>query len=197
MSAISLGVHSDSIKLIKVFRLARVLRPLRLVNRIKVLKIALHALLKAIPSIFNVVIVSLLFFVVFGILGVDFFKGTFFSCTSIDDSWGTIVTKFDCLNLGGTWVNADNNFDNSGQALFTAFQMATTSGWASVMYQAVDSVAIDYEPVTGNTLQWSPLIMLFEVFAAFFIMNLFAGAVVMTFNQEKERLSKSNLLSFN
>jgi voltage-dependent calcium channel L type alpha-1D len=80
MSGISLGVQSDSIKLIKVFRLARVLRPLRLVNRIKVLKIALHALVKAIPSILNVVLVSLLFFVIFGILGVNFFKGTFFSC---------------------------------------------------------------------------------------------------------------------
>jgi len=197
MSGISLGVRSDSIKLVKVFRLARVLRPLRLVNRIKVLKIALYALMKAIPSIFNVVIVSLLFFVVFGILFVDFFKGTFFSCTTIDDSWGSIVTKFDCLNLGGTWVNADNNFDNTGQALFTVFQMATTSGWAGVMYQVVDSVAIDYEPVTDNTLLWSPLIILFEAFAAFFIMNLFDGAVLMTFNQEKARLSKENLLSIN
>jgi hypothetical protein len=51
--------------------------------------------------------------------------------------------------------------------------------------------------VTNNTLLWSPLILFFEVFAAFFIMNLFAGAVVMTFNQEKERLSKSNLLKIN
>jgi len=37
--------------------------------------------------------------------------------------------------------------------------------------------------------------MLFVVFADFFIMNLFAGAVVMTFNQEKERLGKTYLLT--
>jgi hypothetical protein len=44
------------------------------------LKIAIQALFKAIPSIFNVVVVSLLFFIIFGIIGINYFKGTFFSC---------------------------------------------------------------------------------------------------------------------
>ena len=99
--------------------MARVLRPLRLVSRNKILKIALHALLKAIPSIFNVVIVSILFFLVFGIIGVNFFKGTFYSCT-LDSTYPsnlqdlTVLSKFDCMNIGGSWLNADNTFDNTG-----------------------------------------------------------------------------------
>jgi hypothetical protein len=37
--------------------------------------------------------------------------------------------------------------------------------------------------------------MVFVVFAVFFLMNLFVGAVVMTFNREKERLGKTHLLN--
>jgi hypothetical protein len=82
----------------------------------------------AIPSLVNVLIVSCLFYLIFGIIGVNFFKGTFFSCVfdpsmeyasaySVD----VIVTKFDCFNYGGSWVNADQNFDNVPEAMSTLF----------------------------------------------------------------------------
>lgn len=69
----------------------------------------------AVPSIGNVIIVSALFFVIFGIVGVNYFKGTFFSCRfgdafpiDWDDNFmGYITNKNDCLNWGGTWMNAD------------------------------------------------------------------------------------------
>jgi hypothetical protein len=75
--------------------------------------------------------------------------------------------------------------------------MASTEGWADVMKQGMDAVGIDKQPIQENGLYWSLFFMLFVVFADFFIMNLFAGAVVMTFNQEKERLGKTYLLTDN
>lgn len=59
----------------KVFRVIRVLRPLRLISRNKGLKIAIESLIHAIPQFFNMVIVSFIFFLLFGIIGVNFFKG--------------------------------------------------------------------------------------------------------------------------
>ena len=35
----------------------------------------------ATPNIANVTIISLLFFLIFGIIGVNYFKGTFYECT--------------------------------------------------------------------------------------------------------------------
>jgi len=35
----------------------------------------------AVPNIINVIIVSLLFYIIFGIIGVNYFKGTFYSCS--------------------------------------------------------------------------------------------------------------------
>jgi hypothetical protein len=53
---------------------------LRLITRNKLLKVAIHALFKALPNIFNVTMVSMLFFIIFGIIGVNYFKGSFYSC---------------------------------------------------------------------------------------------------------------------
>jgi voltage-gated cation channel len=88
----------------------------------------------AIPSVFNVLIISLLFFMIYGIIGVNYFKGTFFSCEfgknisleMIYNSQELVNTKYDCLNQGGEWINADQNFDNVFEAISTLFQISTT-----------------------------------------------------------------------
>lgn len=58
----------------------RVLRPLRMISRNPGLRIAVQSLINAIPDIGNVLVVSLLFILLFAILGTNFYKGTFFSC---------------------------------------------------------------------------------------------------------------------
>jgi Ion transport protein len=116
LSILSLSLSNvDGLQIIKIFRLMRVLRPLRIISRNKLLKIAIQALYKALPSIFNVIIVSLFFFIIFGIIGINYFKGAFYECY-IGDRYPlnivqgyrkSVVTKFDCLNVGGTWKNSD------------------------------------------------------------------------------------------
>ena len=78
------------------------------------LKLVVNALLSAIPAMFNVILVCGLFVLIFAILGVGFFKGTFFQCdlTSINFSVPPINDYHDCLNYGGWWVNTPTNFDN-------------------------------------------------------------------------------------
>jgi len=65
---------------IKVLRMLRVLRPLRMISRNPGMKIAIQSLINAIPDIGNVMVVSLLFILLFAILGTNFYKGTFFKC---------------------------------------------------------------------------------------------------------------------
>ena len=64
----------------------------------------------AIPSVLNVMIISLLFFLIFGIIGVNYFKGQFFYCGNahLDDKvFGNlnvaIEDKWACINSGGEW----------------------------------------------------------------------------------------------
>lgn len=120
LSIVSLVITSKKLKIVKILRLFRVLRPLRMISRNKGLKTGIQALLMAIPSLFNVVIISLFFLTIYGIIGVNYFKGAFYSCkfqanyieNITNDQYTLVTTKFDCLNYGGDWLNADWNFDN-------------------------------------------------------------------------------------
>lgn len=112
-SIISIIMSGGKLKTVKILRLLRILRPLRVISRNKGLKIGIQALFRAIPDIFNVIVILFLFFVVLGIIGVNYFKGTFFTCIFSDNYplqfaiEDIITTKYDCINLGGAWVNAD------------------------------------------------------------------------------------------
>ena len=60
--------------------------------------------------------------------------------------------------------------------------MASTEGWATVMYQGADFVGVDMNPQLEYNYYWSLFFVFFVIFGNFFLMNLFAGAVVMSFN---------------
>jgi len=152
----------------------------------------------AIPNIFNVIIISLLFFLIFGIIGVNYFKGAFFYChfyDSLDLSSSLIETKWDCLNSGGTWTRYDQHFDNIFEAILTLFQMATTEGWITIMDYGLDSVGIDMAPRYNHRQYWVFFFIFFIIVGNFFVLNLFVGVVISRFYKEKETLGKSFLLT--
>lgn len=118
----------DSMQTIKVLRI------MRLINKNEGLRLGVRALIRAIPNVLNVTVIMLLFFLIFGVILVSQFKGTFYNCTSDAQTQVlTINTKWDCLNAGGIWYNQVYNFDNIPNAVVTLFMMATASGWSSVL----------------------------------------------------------------
>lgn len=48
------------------------------------MRIVVNALMYAIPSIFNVLLVCLVFWLIFSIMGVQFFGGKFFKCVDAE-----------------------------------------------------------------------------------------------------------------
>jgi len=97
----------------------------------------------AIPNIFNVVMISLFFMVVFGILGVNYFKGQYFYCANIPFDKTSNATKWDCLNSGGLWQNSISNFDDIGNSILTLVHMSSRVGWAQVMYNGIAANGVD------------------------------------------------------
>ena len=86
----------------RAMRALRAFRPLRLISRNPGMKIIVDALLGALPQIMNTLLVSLLFFFVFAILGESFSKGGFYACSGLeDDDDSMIVTCQDCEAKGG------------------------------------------------------------------------------------------------
>ena len=58
-----------------------------------------------------------------------------------------IKSKWDCLNYGGEWVNADYNFDTTLWSVAILFSIQSTEGWNDpVMWSQVDSTDVDMMP---------------------------------------------------
>ena len=132
-----------SLQSLKALRALRALRPLRMISRNQGMKLIVNALLASLPSMTNVTIVCFLFLLIFAILGVGFFKGSFGSCAIDDESkMEFIKTKIDCLAEGGTWNNPNENFDNTLIATRTLFEMMSTEGWLDVMSAGIDMVPL-------------------------------------------------------
>lgn len=82
ISIISLVFQDINLSVIKSLRILRILRPLRMISKNRGLKIAVLSLFNSIPGTLNVLLILLFMFLLFGILGVTFFKGKLFSCNT-------------------------------------------------------------------------------------------------------------------
>uniref|UniRef100_A0A7N8YG32 Sodium channel protein n=1 Tax=Mastacembelus armatus TaxID=205130 RepID=A0A7N8YG32_9TELE len=160
-----------------------------------IVDVVVNALLGAIPSIFNVLLVCLIFWLIFSIMGVNLFAGKFYHCvnqTSAKNFPRSMVkNKTDCDNLGGDarWKNVKINFDNVGVGYLALLQVATFKGWMDIMYAAVDSYGRPEEqPQYEYNLKMYMYFVIFIIFGAFFTLNLFIGVIIDNFNQQKKKI---------
>lgn len=137
------------------------------------------------PSIRNVILINILFFSLFAIVGVNLYKGKFYLC----DTQGH--TEYECLNNGGNWLPMAHNFDDFSISLFSMFSIGNAVGWAATMYRATRFGETEDDSTFYNVL----FFIGFIVFGNFFLLNLFVGVVTSTYNREKELLGKNYLLT--
>ncbi|XP_023211605.1 sodium channel protein para-like isoform X3 [Centruroides sculpturatus] len=90
--------------------------------------VVVNALVQAIPAIFNVLLVCLIFWLIFAIMGVQLFNGKFHKCVDEEGeklNWTFIPTKDACVERNYTWFNPLINFDNVLNAYLALFQVVS------------------------------------------------------------------------
>uniref|UniRef100_A0A8D2DUL3 Sodium channel protein n=1 Tax=Sciurus vulgaris TaxID=55149 RepID=A0A8D2DUL3_SCIVU len=184
---------------IKALRTLRALRPLRALSRFEGMRVVVDALVGAIPSIMNVLLVCLIFWLIFSIMGVNLFAGKFGRCinnTNEDFSlvhWSIVDNISDCKNQNYTgnlfWVNVKVNFDNVAMGYLALLQVATFKGWMDIMYAAVDSREVNSQPKWEDNVYMYLYFVIFIIFGGFFTLNLFVGVIIDNFNQQKKKIS--------
>ncbi|NXJ54563.1 SCN5A protein, partial [Spizaetus tyrannus] len=185
----------------KSLRTLRALRPLRALSRFEGMRVVVNALLGAIPSIMNVLLVCLIFWLIFSIMGVNLFAGKFGKCVNLteEDSElnGSINNITDCKMYNNTgkifWVNVKVNFDNVGSGYLALLQVATFKGWMDIMYAAVDSREKNEQPQMEHSLFMYLYFVNFIIFGSFFTLNLFVGVIIDNFNQQKKKISGEDI----
>lgn len=99
------------------------------------LQVVVNALVGAIPSIFNVLLVCLIFWLIFSIMGVNLFAGKFYYCfneTSEEIFLPEAVNnKSECFALieanftDVRWKNIKVNYDNVGMGYLSLLQVVS------------------------------------------------------------------------
>uniref|UniRef100_A0A8C7G179 Sodium channel protein n=1 Tax=Oncorhynchus kisutch TaxID=8019 RepID=A0A8C7G179_ONCKI len=190
---------------IKSLRTLRALRPLRALSRFEGMRVVVNALVGAIPSIFNVLLVCLIFWLIFSIMGVNLFAGKFYRCinTTTEELFPIteVNNRSDCLALQhatqeARWVNVKVNYDNVGLGYLSLLQVATFKGWMDIMYAAVDSREVEEQPSYEINLYMYIYFVIFIIFGSFFTLNLFIGVIIDNFNQQKKKISTISLFIF-
>uniref|UniRef100_A0A8D3DTN6 Sodium channel protein n=1 Tax=Scophthalmus maximus TaxID=52904 RepID=A0A8D3DTN6_SCOMX len=180
---------------IKSLRTLRALRPLRALSRFEGMRVVVNALVGAIPSIMNVLLVCLIFWLIFSIMGVNLFAGKYYYCfNDTNEAYflpDIVNNKTDCfalINANNTevrWKNVKINFDNVGAGYLALLQVATFKGWMDIMYAAIDSRRVEDQPIYESNLYMYIYFVIFIIFGSFFTLNLFIGVIIDNFNQLK------------
>ena len=94
-------------------------------------QVVVNALFSAIPGIGNVLLVSLLFWLIFSILGVQLFAGKFYKCEYMDGervAADIVPNRTECEKFPGKyrWINSNVNFDNVINGFLALFQVVST-----------------------------------------------------------------------
>ncbi|MEE6501700.1 hypothetical protein FKM82_004299 [Ascaphus truei] len=201
VSLVSFGIQSSAISVVKILRVLRVLRPLRAINRAKGLKHVVQCVFVAIKTIGNIMIVTTLLQFMFACIGVQLFKGKFYRCSdeakqAPEECKGKyIVYKDGDVNNPSirerVWFNSDFNFDNVLSAMMALFTVSTFEGWPALLYKAIDSNGENVGPVYNNRVEISIFFIIYIIIIAFFMMNIFVGFVIVTFQEQGEKEYKN------
>ncbi|UJR10951.1 hypothetical protein I4U23_015136 [Adineta vaga] len=191
--------HVADIPVLKSMRTLRALRPLKALSRFEGIRVVVNALFGAIPAIFNVLLVCLVFWLIFSIMGVQLFGGKFYKCVYVNthdrvNISENVTNKIDCLIKNFTWENSRINFDNVLSGYLALFQVATFKGWVEIMADATDAKEIGVQPTYESNVYVLVYFVIFIIFGSFFTLNLFIGVVIDSFNQQKRLLGVDGTL---
>nr|XP_044993223.1 voltage-dependent L-type calcium channel subunit alpha-1C isoform X1 [Jaculus jaculus] len=201
VSLISFGIQSSAINVVKILRVLRVLRPLRAINRAKGLKHVVQCVFVAIRTIGNIVIVTTLLQFMFACIGVQLFKGKLYSCSDSSkqteaECKGNYITYKDGevdhpIIQPRSWENSKFDFDNVLAAMMALFTVSTFEGWPELLYRSIDSHTEDKGPIYNYRVEISIFFIIYIIIIAFFMMNIFVGFVIVTFQEQGEQEYKN------
>lgn len=189
----SIGTSSD--KPI-YFSSLKIIGPLKTLNTFPKLKTLIRAIVDSIPALMEIILIIMMIFGVFAIVGVRLFSGSL-SQRCMDLKLGKVSDKFDadlicggtkqcqpgyaCVRYGNNPVSGIFSFDNILEAYMTVFVITTLEGWSMVQYYLI------------QTYSWFVVIYvdIVVIIGAFILLNLALAIIVEKFTEIQEENEKN------
>ncbi|UYV76435.1 hypothetical protein LAZ67_14000397 [Cordylochernes scorpioides] len=219
VSLVSFAYGNGTISVVKILRVLRVLRPLRAINRAKGLKCVIVAV-KSIGSIMLVWYLLNFMFAVIGVqlFQGKFFSCNDGSKMNEKECKGSFLKypEGDILKPEvepRVWAKNEFNFDDVAKAMLALCTVSTFEGWPKsvshfdsmsvelrqtmgccggrLLYVAIDSNAENQGPVHNYQPVVALYFIVYIIIIAFFMVNIFVGFVIVTFQSEGEQEYKN------
>ncbi|KAJ2939410.1 hypothetical protein O0L34_g10841 [Tuta absoluta] len=165
---------------------------------VQMFKYVVKCVIVAIKTIGNIMLVTYLLQFMFAVVGVQLFKGKFFMCNDIskmtkEECQGTylVFEKNEYYVREREWSRYPFHFDNVMKGMLTLFTVSTFEGWPGLLYVSIDSNAEDRGPVTNFRPIVATYYIIYIIIIAFFMVNIFVGFVIVTFQNEGEQEYKN------
>ena len=142
-----------------------------------------------------------LFFLIFAILGMQLFGGTFHACyvsrepplVLVNVTSANITDWLDCIGAGYEWLRPQRTFDNVGLALGSLVECATFENWLEVMDFGIDGTGPGIAPKPMSQLWVVIYFLMILLVGGFFVLNIFTGVVIDNFTKIKANYSGRSL----
>ncbi|XP_071960409.1 voltage-dependent L-type calcium channel subunit alpha-1D-like isoform X3 [Antedon mediterranea] len=197
----------EGISAVKILRVLRVLRPLRAINRAKGLKHVVQCVIVAIKTIGNIMLVTLLLKFMFACIGVQLFSGKFQRCNDASKLTQDLCKGQYFVYPDGdinhpqlnnrTWITNEFHFDTIYYAMLSLFTVSTFEGWPKLLYVSIDSHEVNMGPIYNFRPQVAIFYFAYIIVIAFFMVNIFVGFVIVTFQSAGEQEYKNCELNKN
>lgn len=171
------------------------MRPLRAINRAKRLKHVVQCVVVAIRTIVNIIVITMLLIFIFACLGVQLFKGRLSKCSDesimlASECWGEYTVETSEGHIASrtrTWETPFLNYDTVPRAMMTLFVVSTFEGWPGLLHDSMTSShLIGYSQGFGERKSVSAFYIFYIIIVGFFMMNIFVGFVIVTFQEQGE-----------
>jgi hypothetical protein len=220
ISITTLSVRDGGVKALRSLRAVRAVRPLRVIAKFPGLKLVVNSLILALPRVVEVSLVLLLFMFLMAVIGVQNFRGGFSSCNDPDPTVQTQATCVGIMTITGDqcamlptdaledscrsslsgarfpriWSPHPKNFDDIGHGMLTMFDLLSGEDWPGTM-----NLATDVRRPAKRGRDVNPQAALFfiasEVLLNAFLLDLFAGIVVSTYDYLRKKSQGSGMLT--
>ncbi|ODM88925.1 Sodium channel protein para [Orchesella cincta] len=172
------------------------IKVLRLVPYFEGLKLLLNSLEKAVAKIFGVLLVCLLIWLVYAIIGVQLLKGRLGFCIDPNDwnilNFTIIRNKSECIHFNFIWDTPIDHFDNVGSAYYRVLEIITFKGWIDSLTGAIDSGEIDEQPSFEKNMWIVGYFVAVILGGSFFAFNIFIGVLLDSLNEENKKVKNTN-----
>ncbi|XP_054746132.1 voltage-dependent calcium channel type D subunit alpha-1-like [Anastrepha obliqua] len=168
---------------------------------VQLFKYVVKCVVVAIKTIGNIMLVTYLLQFMFAVIGVQLFKGKFSSCSD-----GSKMLREECFGtylfyedgdvhkprlMERIWSRNKFHFDDVAKAMLTLFTVSTFEGWPALLYVSIDSNVENNGPIHNFRPIVAAYYIIYIIVIAFFMVNIFVGFVIVTFQNEGEQEYKN------